>query len=89
MKLKQALGRSYSDQHLGEYRGQIIRRLSQLIGEPGMISVARQHHANLHNIVKSRSIGNRCGDYVSKVQFDLLSQALADYDSTKEEENAA
>lgn len=74
--LKMALGLAYSESHKTLSRQPVIKELGRLLRRPDIAAIAPQYAANLENVVKSRTIGNRCGDYVSKVQFELLSEAM-------------
>jgi len=88
IKLKMALGGAYSDIHAGDLRRDVVRRLSALFAEDGMREVAVRHRAYLSGLVRARTVGERCGDYVSKIQHQLLAEALAD-ETTKEISDAA
>ena len=76
--LKMALGKAYSDVHAGDVRTDIIKKLRKWLAEPGMQEVAVKHCAHLSALVRARTIGERCGDYVSKVQLQLLKDAMVE-----------
>jgi hypothetical protein len=74
-KLISALGRAYSDIYLGVHRQVVIKRLRDLI-RSDLNEIAQKHHQHLSELVRARSIGDRCGDFISKVQLELLSEAI-------------
>jgi hypothetical protein len=74
-QLKFALGHAYSDAQQGVARLEIMARLREVIAEVGP-AVTQGRLAQLDEIVTARSRGERCGDHVSKVQLELLREAL-------------
>lgn len=76
IKLRMALGRAYSDIHAGELRPEIVKRLRALLEDPEIAAVAPGYHQKLAEIVRVRSVGERCGDYISKIHHQILGEAL-------------
>lgn len=75
---KLALGRAYSDVHSGLPRSQVVRRIREMLdAEPELLTAAREHHPKLAEIVRARTVGDRCGDHISQVQLELLTDAFA------------
>jgi hypothetical protein len=77
-RLRLALGAAYSDLYMGIGRQVIIRRLRDLLEEPEIAGVKLAHHSHLTSIVASRSRGNLSGDHISKIQLELLTEALGE-----------
>lgn len=77
IKLKMALGRAYSDIHAGDHRPAVVQRLRDTLADPEVAAIAAGHHRHLAEVVRARTVGERCGDYVSKVHHAILTDALA------------
>jgi len=77
IKLRMALGAAYSDLHAGITRHVIVTRLRDLLADPAIAAAALPYHAKLSQAVIARTKGQLCGDYISKIQLELLSEALA------------
>lgn len=75
--IRMALGRAYSDLHTnGIPRSQVVEHLRDLFADDMLHEAALAYQQRLLLLVAGRTKGDRCGDYVGKVQLELLTEVL-------------
>ena len=75
--IRMSLGRAYSDLHTnGLTRTQVVEQLRNLLADEPLHGAAWIYHANLTSVVRARTNGDRCGDYIGRFQLELLTEVL-------------
>jgi len=74
--IRAALGRAYSDIHSAIPRAEVVAGLRDLFAEATIHNAAAVYQNSLRERVAARTKGDVCGDYIGRVQLDLLDEVL-------------
>jgi hypothetical protein len=78
LTLRRLLAQAYMDAVvLYKPRAEVARALADKIKAEDIASIIPSSLANLEAIVRARSLGERCGDYISQIQLELLKESLS------------
>lgn len=76
LELLQALGEAYGLHQVNNDSAGAVEKVRAALADPEIREAAETHLAGLSELVRARSSGGRCGDHVSKITHDILSEAL-------------
>lgn len=74
--IQQALGEAYGLHQVNNNAVAAVEKVRGVLADPAVRDEARTHLTELGALVRARSQGGRCGDHISKINHDILSEAL-------------